>query len=81
KPSSGLVDGSSWHGGAAVRGAGRGKWTLQKFREAPQHRECCAEAFARGHGCLRLPSTSAGVRFVEGEPVTPPIGPKGSGRG
>ncbi|CAE7562392.1 Kif9 [Symbiodinium sp. CCMP2592] len=47
----------------------------RKFREAPERRECCAEAFARSHGALCLPKTCAGVRFVEGEPALPPPGP------
>ncbi|CAJ1336551.1 unnamed protein product, partial [Effrenium voratum] len=51
-PGSGAVDCASWHGGAAVTGEG-GKWTLQKFREAPPEalKDCCVEA-----GGSRTPS-------------------------
>ncbi|CAK0862309.1 unnamed protein product, partial [Prorocentrum cordatum] len=49
----GAVDPRSWHGGAAV--AAGGKWTLQKFREAPAEkiRRCCIESFAAQHASLR----------------------------
>lgn len=64
------------HAGAASDGCvgggrGGGKWTLQKFREAPAEalKACCVETFARQHGAL-YPSCGGGVRFeVEnGEP-------------
>ncbi|CAJ1453955.1 unnamed protein product [Effrenium voratum] len=67
-PGSGAVDCASWHGGAAVTGEG-GKWTLQKFREAPPEalKDCCVEAFARDHGRLRLPCCAGGVLFLDEE--------------
>jgi len=67
----GHLNAASWHGGAAVfsTNTASGKWTLQKFCEAPVStlKDCCIETFASRHHHLRLPCFAGGVRFVDEE--------------
>lgn len=76
----GAIDPHSWHGGAGVFGGGselhsaapgsppEGKWTLQKFREAPRDWAggridgAAAAAFVAQHAVLR-PCCAGGIRF------------------
>ncbi|CAL1169552.1 unnamed protein product [Cladocopium goreaui] len=73
RDSHGHLDAAAWHGGAAVT-AVDGKWTLQKFREAPMSalKGCCIETFASTHQHLRLPCFAGGVRFVDEEDADVP---------